>query len=127
MAHKSLRIVMISSECVPFAKTGGLADVVGALPKVLQKLGHQVIVIMPRYSSINYLRHKLRPFMNSLGVWMGNELEWSSVHRTDSLGFPVYFIEANKYFDRPGLYHDQAFNDYLDNPRRSKYLLASMK
>ena len=64
MAHKSLRIVMISSECVPFAKTGGLADVVGALPKVLQKLGHQVIVIMPRYSSINYLRHKLRPFMN---------------------------------------------------------------
>ncbi|HAJ36656.1 MAG TPA: hypothetical protein DCL15_13295, partial [Chloroflexi bacterium] len=40
---------MISSEVVPYAKTGGLADVVGALPQVLQRLGHEVIVVMPKY------------------------------------------------------------------------------
>ena len=117
-----LRIVMISSECVPFAKTGGLADVVGALPKVLRSMGHQVIVIMPKYASINYLKFKLRPFLNPLGVWMGGVQEWCSVHTTDYPGFPVYLIESNKYFDRSGLYHDAEFNDYLDNPRRFGFL-----
>ena len=48
-----LKIVMISSEVAPFAKTGGLADVVGALPQVLRGLGHEVIVVMPRYGSID--------------------------------------------------------------------------
>lgn len=122
MVSKSLKIVMVSSECVPFAKTGGLADVVGALPKALQALGHQVIVIMPKYASVNYLKHKLRPFLSPMGVWMGDGEEWCSVHRTDSLGFPVFFIESNKYFDRAGLYHDAAFNDYQDNPRRFGFL-----
>jgi starch synthase len=118
MGKRSLRIVMISSECVPFAKTGGLADVLGALPKVLQAMGHKVLVVMPRYSSVNYLKFKLRPFLNPLGVWMGNTQEWCGTHTTEIAGFPVYFIESQKYFDRSGLYHDADFNDYQDNPRR---------
>jgi starch synthase len=117
-----MRIIMISSECVPFAKTGGLADVVGALPSVLQAMGHQVIVVMPKYASINYLRYKLRPFFSPMGVWMGNVEEWCAVHTTMLTGFPVYFIESNKYFDRYGLYHDADYNDYQDNPRRFGFL-----
>ena len=48
----SLKVVIVASEVVPFAKTGGLADVAGALPVALARLGHQVSVIMPRYPTI---------------------------------------------------------------------------
>ncbi len=113
-----MKIVMLASECVPYVKTGGLADVVGALPQALRSLGHEVIVILPKYTSIDDARHGLQPFINPLGVWMGNAEEWCSVHVADNQGVPVYFIEFQKYFDRHGLYHDSDFNDYQDNPRR---------
>lgn len=113
-----MNIIMIASECAPFAKSGGLADVVGALPKALRALGHEVIVVMPKYSLIDYNRFGLRPFLGPLGVWMGDTEEWCAVHAAENDGVPVYFIEANKYFDRWGLYHDADFNDYQDNPRR---------
>ncbi len=116
---KSLKIVMISSECVPFAKTGGLADVVGALPQALKALGHEVIVIIPKYKDVDYQKHKLHPFMSPLGVWMGDTEEWCGVHTATMAGdVPVYLIESNKYFERDGLYHDAEFNDFGDNPRR---------
>lgn len=119
---ESLKIVMIASEAVPFAKTGGLADVVGALPKYLRAQGHDVIVILPKYRSIDYARWGLNPYLSPLGVWMGNGQEWASVHMTLATGYPVYFIEAHKYFDRPGLYHDADRHDYQDNPRRFGFL-----
>lgn len=117
-----LKIVMIAAEAVPFAKTGGLADVVGALPRFLRAQGHDVIVIMPKYQSIDYVRWGLNPYLSPMGVWMGDTQEWASAHMTLATGFPVYFIEAHKYFDRPGLYHDAAMNDYQDNPRRFGFL-----
>jgi len=120
--NEQLRIVMIASECVPFAKTGGLADVVGALPQVLRAMGHEVIVVMPKYEQIDYVRHGLNPYLDSMGVWMGNTQEWCRVHMTTRAGVPVYFIEFHEYFSRPGLYHDAAFNDYADNPRRFGFL-----
>ncbi|MFM8319992.1 MAG: glycogen synthase GlgA [Chloroflexota bacterium] len=113
-----MKILMISSECVPFAKTGGLADVVGALPATLNRRGHETIVVMPKYASIDYARHGLNPFLNSMGVWMGDRQEWVSVHMSSKYGAPVYFIEFHAYFDRSGLYHDPNNNDYQDNPRR---------
>lgn len=113
-----MKIVMIASECVPFVKTGGLADVVGALPPVLQKMGHEVIVILPLYSIIDYQHYGLHRSLDRLGVWMGNTLEWCSVHQADMQGVSVYFIDSIKYFSRQGLYHDDSFNDYLDNPYR---------
>lgn len=117
-----LKIVMIASECVPFAKTGGLADVVGALPIFLRALGHEVIVVIPKYGSINPAKFGLRRFWNSLGVWMGNTLEWCSVDVAVSEGVPVYFIEHERFFGRSGLYHDEALNDFQDNPYRFGFL-----
>lgn len=113
-----LKIAMLSSECVPFAKSGGLADVVGALPKALRALGHEVIVILPRYTQANGHVHNLRPFLSPLGVWMGDTQEWCAVQTTQSDGVTFYFIESDKYFDRYALYHDADFHDYQDNPRR---------
>ncbi len=114
-----MKIAMLASECVPFAKTGGLADVVGALPKALSALGHEVIVILPLYGSVEVAKHSVVPFMDKLGVWMGNTLEWCAV-KTASLGDGVtaYFIEHDRYFKRDELYHDAWFNDFPDNPRR---------
>ncbi len=117
-----MKIMMIASECVPYAKTGGLADVVGALPIALRALGHEVIVVMPKYGSINTAKYQIAPFLNQMCVWMGNAEEWCAVRTTTMDGVPVYFIEADKYFARPGLYHDDAFNDYGDNPRRFAFL-----
>lgn len=119
---KPLKIMMIASECVPFVKTGGLADVVGALPKALEALGHEVMVVLPKYAAIDSVKHRLQSHYPTLGVWMGTLQEWCSVHRTESGGVPVYFIESNKYFDRWGLYHDAEFRDYQDNPLRFGFL-----
>jgi starch synthase len=120
--RNTLQIAMIASECVPYAKTGGLADVVGSLPHALRALGHEVIVILPKYGSIDPARYGLRRHFDSLGVWMGDSLEWCAVDVADSDGVAVYFIENDRYFQRDGLYHDAAFNDFNDNPARFGFL-----
>ena len=117
-----MKIVFITSECVPYAKTGGLADVVGALPKAMRALGHDVIIVMPRYSQIDGAAHGLYPFLSPMGVWMGDTQEWCAVEKAESDGVPVYFIEFANYFDRSGMYHDGDMNDYQDNPRRFGFL-----
>ena len=115
----SLKIVFIASECVPYAKSGGLADVVGALPGALKRLGHEPIIIIPLYSSIDRKKFRLQPALSPLGVWMGDTEEWCAVFATiNTEGVPVYFIESDKYFARDGIYHDADLNDYDDNPRR---------
>jgi starch synthase len=117
-----LNILMIASECVPYAKTGGLADVVGALPKALRAFGHNAVIVMPKYSLIDANRYGMKSYMNNLGVWMGNTLEWCAVYKTENEGVPVYFIDFDHYFGRWGLYHDGDYNDYLDNARRYGFL-----
>jgi starch synthase len=108
---------------VPYAKTGGLADVVGALPISLKKAGHDPIIIMPLYRSIDRQKYKLEPWLSPMGVWMGDQEEWCAIYRCDHEGsIPVYFVEFSNYFDREGLYHDADMNDYLDNPRRFAFL-----
>lgn len=119
MPKTKLKILMVASECVPYAKTGGLADVVGALPLVLTRMGHEVRIVIPKYSMIDDKKYDIQPFFAPMGVWMGNAEEWCSVFTTHlEENIPVYFIEHQIYFEREGLYHDHFFNDYLDNPRR---------
>ena len=89
---------------------------------MLRALGHDVIVVMPRDGSMDADKFGLRRVYNSMGVWMGNELEWCAVDTADDAGMPVFFIESDKYFARPGLYHDAEYNDFLDNPRRFAFL-----
>ncbi|MBE9524202.1 MAG: glycogen/starch synthase, partial [Chloroflexi bacterium] len=110
---------MLASEGVPFIKTGGLADVVGALPAALQLLGHDVIVVLPKYGRIDDRNFELELFHSPLGVWMGDEEAWCAVYRAGSGSkVPTYFIESQNYFARDGIYHDTEFRDFSDNPRR---------
>ena len=90
---KKLNILIAASEVVPFAKTGGLADVAGALPKALKKLGHNVIVVMPRYYSIDPSELKL--LEGAMGVPMGPMGElWSAVYESTlpNSEVPIYFM-----------------------------------
>ena len=114
-----IKIAFIASECVPYAKTGGLADVVSALPGALKRMGHEVIIIIPLYKFIDRNKFQIKPFITPMGVRMGDREEWCAVHTiTNDDGVPIYFVEFSNYFHREGLYHDADYNDYLDNPRR---------
>lgn len=124
-AGRALRIAFLASEGVPFVKSGGLADVVGALPKVLRARGHEVIVILPKYASIDAARWNLQPALGPLGVWMGTGEEWCAVHTALHGGVRFYFIESDRYFARGGLYHDAQREDYGDNARRFGFFVRA--
>jgi starch synthase len=114
----SLRVVIVASEVVPFAKTGGLADVAGSLPVALARLGHHVSVIMPRYPMIERAVRSLEKVYDSFTVPMGASAEEGAVW-TAKLAprLPVYFIEHHAYFDRDALY-TSVDGDYPDNAQR---------
>ncbi len=115
---EKLNILFASAEVVPFAKTGGLADVSGALPKALKELGHNVIVVMPRYYCIE--TSKLEKIPQPLGVPMGVLGEfWAGVFKTTlpQSDVEIYFIDYEEYFGRAGLYGDHN-GGYPDNDKR---------
>ena len=114
----SLRVVIVASEVVPFAKTGGLADVTGALPAALARLGHQVSVIMPRYPTIERAVRSLEKVLDRLTVPMGSHTEEGAVWSTKlAARIPVYFIEHQANFQRDALY-TTTNGDYPDNAQR---------
>jgi starch synthase len=120
-----LKILFVSSECVPFAKTGGLGDVVGGLPKALRRLGHDARVLIPLYSLIDRAKYGIR-FTGTMCVHMGAGVEhWVGVHQTlldDEV--PVWFLEYDAYFGRPGMY-DGPLGHYMDNAFRFALLSKS--
>jgi len=119
MKKEKLNILFASSEVVPFAKTGGLADVSGALPKAIKELGHNIIVVMPRYYKID--TSKLTKLEEPLGVPMGVMGEfWAGVYTTTlpNSDVSIYFIDYEKYFGRDGLYEDTHGKGYEDNANR---------
>jgi starch synthase len=108
-----LRVLFIAAEGVPFVKTGGLADVIGALPKALRRLGHDVRVVLPRYASINPSRWRLEALLDDVAVPMHEETEHVRVlagRMADDI--PVYFVDSPRYFQRENLY------GYVDDGER---------
>src|ERR1700752_274351 len=109
-----MRILFAASEGLPFSKTGGLADVVEALPKSLVALGHKVAVLLPRYRNTK----AGSVAVPSLTVTMGDTLRFPAIlnggtHR----GVRYFFVEDPEYFDRDQLY-GAAGKDYPDNGGR---------
>jgi len=106
-----LNILLVASEVVPYAKTGGLADVAGALPKALTRLGQTVRVVMPRYSLETIIRAgQLASF--EIDVPFNFTVRRTPVYVDDSGPARVYFIDAPEYFDRSRLYGEP------DDPER---------
>jgi starch synthase len=122
-SDKKLNILIVSSEMYPYAKIGGLADVVASLSGALKKTGHDVRVVIPRYAMIDKESLNAQKVVEPMGVWMGNKEEWCTVYQiTSNSEVPVYLIEHQLYFDRWGLYHDSSMHDYDDNPLRFSFL-----
>ena len=111
-----MHIAFAASECVPFSKTGGLADVIGALPPALAHLGHQVTVYLPRYRSTKL--ENPRTVISSITVPFDDRYRFCSVlDGGKNSGVQFYFIEYPPFFDRDGLY-GTPLGDYHDNAER---------
>jgi starch synthase len=113
-----MNIVMIASEAVPFAKTGGLADVVHALPKALGQEGHEVTIFLPYYRSIRSHDFAIEPTGTNVCVRIDGQQHIGVVHRASlEKGVTVYLIECEHFFGRNHLYQDSS-GDYSDNAQR---------
>ncbi|MCL4459307.1 MAG: glycogen synthase GlgA [Chloroflexi bacterium] len=105
MADKSLKVLYLAAEVVPFAKTGGLADVAGALPKVLKDLGHDIRVAMPRYGRIDKSRFGLTTKLEPFPVPIDDTSESVAILESTIGGkVPIYFMDNDRYFNREGVY-----------------------
>ncbi|MBI4467535.1 MAG: glycogen synthase GlgA [Acidobacteria bacterium] len=109
-----MRILFVAPECLPFSKTGGLADVVGALPRVLAARGHEATVFLPRY-------RRTQPgtvVLPRLVIPLGPQLHPVAIQQGPTLGgVRVLLVDYPLYFDRDGLYVDGG-TDYPDNAER---------
>jgi starch synthase len=113
-----MKILFVASECVPFCKTGGLADVVGALPKELRKKRHDIRIMLPKYKAIRGQEFNIKETGEVVRIPIGTRIETGDVRvsKTEK-GVPVYFINHEGYFGRSGLYRSSE-GDYPDNAER---------
>ncbi len=102
---------MVSSEAAPLARTGGLGDVVGALPSSLQTVGDSAAVVIPRYGSID-LRGARRVY-DRLAVYLGPALYTVSIYQSTA-EYPLYMVDCPPLYERAGLYGESGA-DYPDN------------
>ena len=120
---KALKVLMVAAECVPFAKVGGLGDVIGALPLALEKLGVDVSVVLPRYSTIDIARFGFEPYPSRGNgkAYVGFESLPYDVHRAKlpNSSVDVFLLGNDRFFDRPGIYFDPTTGkDYPDQADR---------
>ncbi|MDH4156404.1 MAG: glycogen synthase GlgA [candidate division Zixibacteria bacterium] len=116
-----MRIAVIASEAAPFARTGGLGDVVGALPAALARLGHDVKVYLPRYGSIDAAKFALVPLDWEATINVAGKTRPLSVEvkHDRKNGVEYFFLGNQEFFGRQNLYHDpEAGKDYDDNDER---------
>ncbi|WP_303720627.1 glycogen synthase GlgA [Malonomonas rubra] len=113
----AMKILFVTPEATPFAKTGGLADVAGSLPKALRQLGHDVRVIMPCHRSAERSGLGLRKGRKSVEINLEGKNYRGSLKQTTHEGVPFWFIDCPQFFDRNPLY-GTADGDYPDNSLR---------
>jgi starch synthase len=118
MNRRKMRIVFVAPEMVPFAKTGGLADIAGTLPKEIQALGQEVSCFLPKYKKIDPNRWPMKKVIDRLQVPVGTETEVGHVFRFDDpSGVKVFLLDHPEYYGRDELY-GTPLGDYPDNDRR---------
>ncbi len=122
-----MRIVFLASECVPFSKTGGLADVAGALPKDLAALGHEVTVIIPRYRGTS--PGALLRGSENITIPLSGGFRFAGIERGGvSKGVRHCLVACDEFFDREGLYQAKDGSDFPDNAIRfGGFCLAALE
>jgi len=118
-----MKALFLSPEAVPFAKTGGLADVAGSLPVALKRLGVDVHLALPFYRCVREGKFEPRLLLKDLKVPLGtSELAARVLGATTEEEVPIYFIEREDMYDRPHLYGN-ATGDYYDNLERFTFFI----
>jgi starch synthase len=117
------RVAFVSAECVPFAKVGGLGDVVGALSRSIADLGCSVAVFLPRYASLALPEESSLELVSRVEIPVGDGEEPALVYRLRHPGHPAhfqhFFLASDRYFGRPGIYDDPATGKaYADDAER---------
>ncbi|MEE2706246.1 MAG: glycogen synthase GlgA [Planctomycetota bacterium] len=122
-----MNILIASSEVFPFAKTGGLADVCGALPIALSRLDHQPVVVMPAYRCIKTQGFPTEDTGISWELQIGSKPVAGRLLRSTLPGstVPIYFVHQDDYFDREGIYAEDG-HDYDDNCERCVFFCRSI-
>ncbi len=114
---RKLRVLLVASEAVPYAKTGGLADVAGTLGVELRRKGVDASLMLPCYRNIR-MAGSVRPLRKQVRIPLGTEEVRGSLHLTEGReGLPVYFVQHDGFFARDGLYGEGGA-DYPDNAAR---------
>ncbi|USB31575.1 glycogen synthase GlgA [Paenibacillus sp. YPG26] len=99
-----MKILFAAAEAIPFVKTGGLADVIGALPKALLKAGHDVRIVLPKYKAIpDHFRSQLAP-VDITKVPLAWRSKYCGIEQLVYEDIPVYFIDNEFYYGRDGIY-----------------------
>lgn len=111
------RVFFTTSEVYPFSKSGGLGDVLGALPLAMQQGGVPSAVISPFYGRISTGNYQIRLTISDLPVGYPWEPITADVYEAENQGLPLYFIHRGEYFDRRYYYNDHK-GDYFDNAER---------
>ncbi|WP_160724090.1 glycogen synthase GlgA [Bacillus sp. USDA818B3_A] len=111
-----MKILFAVSECGPFAKSGGLADVAGSLPKELKSLGTDVRVILPKYGTISEQYKQKMKKVKEFTVSVGWRNQYCGIEELTHQGITYYFVDNEYYFKREGLY------GYFDDGERFAYL-----
>lgn len=109
-----MRVLFVASEATPFAKVGGLADVVGSLPKALTGLGHDVRVIIPKYGIIDVSRYPATPVKDNFRIPIMAKMERATLKfttREDKV--PLYMIENRRYFGGKEVYSENDLERFL--------------
>jgi starch synthase len=119
-----MRILMVASEATPFAKTGGLADVIGALPAALAYRGEQVAVVMPLYREAAALVESADRVFDDMPIATGADLRTIAIRRLVERGVEYYFVDEKKLYDRAELYTENG-EDYSDNALRFSVLCSA--
>lgn len=113
-----MKVLLASSEVHPYSKSGGLADMVGALAKALGRAGHTVGIVTPLYRGVREKFPKLHWLDYDLNLPLGHERVQAQVFTWQpSQGLTVYFIDCPRFYDRAGLYNEN-HADYPDNAPR---------
>jgi len=95
---------MVTSEAAPFAKTGGLADVLGALPPALAKIGEEVAVVMPRYGSVPLTGAEL--ILPAMPLLVGSRSFTAALYQIQREGVRYLFVDFPPLYARAGIYNE---------------------